>query len=93
MLDVSSPPNTIIALKVEKRKNLEALFEFLYLINDGPLLIFPKKKFDGDDVKMFTTSYGFVLEKYWWDLNELSLCLPLDTSLTMLLNHFNHLPL
>lgn len=92
MLSVSSPPNTIVALNVDKRKNLEALFEFTYLTNDGPLLLTVlEEKFDGDDVKTFTTSYGFVLEKYWWGLNKFSLRYPLVVSLMVLLKHFNHL--
>lgn len=92
MLNISSPPNTIVALIVDKRKNLEALFEFAYLTNDGPLLLTVlEKKFDGDDVKTFTTSYGFVLEKYWWGSNKLSLSFPLVVSLMVLFKHFNHL--
>lgn len=84
--NVSSPPHVIPAWNDHKRKNIEALFEFAcaYLTDDGPLLLFvPEKKDVRDDVRTFAASYDFVLRKDWWGFNELPLCYPLDTSLTV----------
>jgi hypothetical protein len=84
--NVSSPPHIIPPWNDHKRKNIEALFEFAcaYLTDDGPLLLFVHEKKDvREDVRTFAASYDFVLRKDWWGFNELHLCYPLDTSLTV----------
>lgn len=84
MPNISFPPHAIPVWNVHKKKNIEALFEFVcaYLTNDGPLLLFVTKKENvRDDVRTFSASYDFVLQKDWWGFNKLPLCYPLNTSL------------
>lgn len=48
---------------------MDALFEFafVYLVNDGPLLLFVhEKKGARDNVREYAASYNFVLRKDWW---------------------------
>lgn len=63
--NVLSPPNIIHAWNDNKRKNIDALFKFLftYLTNDdGPLFLFVyEKKNIGDDVRIFANSNDFVV--------------------------------
>lgn len=55
MLNVTSPPNSIHYWNAHKSKNIEALveFAFVYLIIDGPLLLYvPKKTNVRDNVRI-----------------------------------------
>jgi hypothetical protein len=36
-----------------------------------------------DDVRAYAASYGFALAKDWWAINELPLCLPTNTKITI----------
>jgi hypothetical protein len=84
--NVSSPPDIIPSWNAHNSKDIEALFEFAdgFLTDDAPLLLFlPEFKTIRDDVKAYAASYGFALAKDWWGINELPLCLPTDTKLTV----------
>ena len=62
------------------------MFEFIddFLTDDTPLLLFfPEFKTIRDDVKVYAASYGFALAKDWWGINDLPLCSPTDTKLTV----------
>jgi hypothetical protein len=84
--NVSSPPDLIPSWNAHNSKDIEALFEFAdgFLTDDAPLLLFlPEFKTIRDDVRSYAASYGFALAKDWWAINELPLCLPTDTKLTV----------
>lgn len=85
--NISSSPY-IIPPQNNHKQNTEIMFwfDFAYLIDDGPLILFfPTKKYVGDNIRTFVASYDFVLNKKWWGFDELSLCCPLETYLTKLL--------
>ena len=84
--NVSSPPDLIPSWNAHNSKDIEALFEFAdgFLTDDAPLLLFlPEFKIIRDDIRAYAASYGFALAKDWWAINELPLCLPTDTKLTV----------
>ena len=84
--NVSSPPNAIPYWNAHNTHDIEALFEFVdgYLTDDAPLVLFmPEFKTVRDDVRTYAATYGFALAKDWWAMNELPLCLPTNTKLTV----------
>jgi hypothetical protein len=84
--NASSPPDIIPSWNAYNSKDIEALFEFAdgFLTDDAPLLLFlPEFKTIRDDVRAYAASYGFALTKDWWGINELPLCLPTNTKLTV----------
>ena len=84
--NVYSPPDLILLWNVRNSKAIEALFEFAdgFLIDNTPLLLLlPEFKIFRDDVKAYATSYAFALANDWWAINELPMCLPTYTKLTV----------
>lgn len=66
---VFSLPNSMPSWNVHKRKNIEALLEFVfaYLIDYYPLLLYVFEKKDvREDMRVFVASYDFALWKDWW---------------------------
>lgn len=81
--NASTPPCVIPPWNIHEHDNVEALFELssAYLNNGGCMLLFlPEVKNVWDGVRAFANTYDFTIVKNWWGINELLLCLRVDST-------------